>query len=261
MTEIGIGVEPIRTFGSNAPPVLNGTWALGEVVSVARVALHGGGGTSVPVYDLTVEDSHEFVANGVLVHNSGAFNKLAGAPPAGTLHTFSFAKADASKVRVFVTTDARLANTVLDDRCLLVCVQDPPQHEGEETAWPLHGLSQVVDRHAVRCCDLDPAEIQDRWHEPVAPWGLPPERLILDRDGAKKLWAFLTKKREQPWRLVVVSGPDDRRARSVAEGIFQVFGRHQAAFADLGEPPDGDAKPALNKHLVELVKLGRSLVL
>lgn len=66
--------------------------------------------------------------------------------------------------------------------------------------------------------DLDPADYQVDYGEPIEPWGKPIADLQLSREDAKKFWAFVLKKYDPSWNVLILvdQGGEDGRALSAA---------------------------------------------
>lgn len=132
------------------------------------------------------------------------------------------------------------------------------------TTFPSHGCNNLLDSLTVRCADLDPQEAQDRWNEPIPPWGKTPPELILQRDDAKRVWKMILAARDPRWEILVVSDTDDRRALSAALAICDVlrFDR-DAAVQVLSDAENVKWSEAVapNGHVYALVKEGRASIL
>lgn len=157
---------------------------------------------------------------------------------------------------------------------------------------PGPSLVRSLGELTLRFADIAPSELQDRWEEPVAPWGEPPEKLIMTAAEGKKLWSFITRKRDpQPEVIVIVDCrkgvmPDEpmqsvrgisrdevlrgtgnvtapgRRALSAAYALADVLrpGARNAMITDLSNPDGDRAGPAPNEHVYNITKLSRNYV-
>ena len=128
----------------------------------------------------------------------------------------------------------------------------------------VHGLNKLLDTLHLEFADLDPAEVQQAWHEPVEPYGCLASELILKPEQAKRLWVFVLKKRDPPPELIVVQDQGDRRALSVALALCDTLRlQRQSTIARLDDPDwqvkAGDRPP--NNHVFAQVQAGRGLVI
>lgn len=127
----------------------------------------------------------------------------------------------------------------------------------------LPSLLKTLGHLDLRCADLDPADYQDKWDQPVEPWGKKPEEVQYNRDLAKQLWAFALKKYDKPWQVLVLvdQGGEDGRALSVAQAIADVLRLPRSAIylpGDNGEVMPDEAPP--NEYIYQMTKMGRNLV-
>jgi len=181
--------------------------------------------------------------------SSGAFNLLVGFNSAVCGRIYSSGKRKEG-IRVVALSHEQLQNSVFEDKVLLISLSDvAPQ--GTD-AQPLHGCNHLLDFLPLRFCDMAPAEFQERWHENISPWNLPPSELIMTREHGKKLWGFITRKRPDQYEAIVIVDNGDRRARSIAQGIGEVLRVEKG----LIETDKGD----LNEHVVNMVKSTRNMV-
>ncbi len=282
--------------------ILHSPQNLRRVGSAPKDVLHfSTRGSVVPVYDLSVKDSHEFFANGVLVHNSGSFNLLSkGKQQSGAFRVFTFKGPKTKGVKLLVCSQPYLEYVeITDHHSLLILLQDPPipgesspdllkssrkddpPRNGEsplpasdhvptsvlgDSLPPSHGLRKLQDTLTLTFADLDPSQHQDTWDDPILPWGLPCRDLMFTPEGGKKLWFFLTKRRDPSPDVWVIAGGDDSRALSLAQGICDVlrFPRKESIYC-----PEGDQSPDNretqgepgNSHVYDVVKTSRHLVM
>lgn len=192
--------------------------------------------------------------------SSGAFSCLAGARMAAPLKVFHLRKPQGGGkgLRLVVCARDELEALASEERCLLVSLGDP---EFPEETLPGHGLGQLADSLLLHFADIDPGEIQDRWGEPLEGGALP-EEAVMTREHGKRLWSFLTRRRDPYPELIVVQdlGGGDRRARSVARAVAECLRLPKGAVQDVaGEAaaPEGDG---LNAHVVATTRVGRGLV-
>lgn len=128
----------------------------------------------------------------------------------------------------------------------------------------VHGLNKLLDTLHLEFADLDPAEVQQAWQEPIEPYGRLAAELILKPEQAKRLWSFVLKKREPVAELIVVQDQGDRRALSVALALCDTLRlSRRAIVARLDVEPDWEIKTDYeppNRHVFAQVQAGRGLV-
>lgn len=142
--------------------------------------------------------------------SSGAANLLLNMRQAGGLRTITLGKPKKGQLRIIVCDKDELSGLVITDHtCLLVSISEPPlwiagDNKYMETTLPSHALDRLLDSHQMQIADLDPAEHQATWDSPIPPYNLPINDLMFTQDKAKKLWAFLLKKRDTPVEAYVL---------------------------------------------------------
>ncbi len=163
-----------------------------------------------------------------------------------------------------------LEGLVIEDHpCIIIRFSEPTKSGAayistETPAEPPHGIVKVLETLDLVCADVDPANLQDVWNEPLAPYGRKPEELILSRETCKKLWACLTRRRDVPWEAAIICGPGNIPL-SVARGAAQGLGLREAeSVYDVATGGSQDSVlltgPAQNKFIFDLVKSTRCLV-
>lgn len=223
----------------------------------------------------------------------------------GAFRVFTFKGPKAKGVKLLVCTRDYLEYVEITDHpSLLILIQDPPipsatppesprindlprkgnpplpspdLPSGSILGGPPHGLRKLQDTLTLSFADLDPSQHQDTWEEPVLPWGLPCKDVMMTPDMGKKLWFFLTKRRDPSPDVWVIAGSrsireetslsgDDQRALSLAQGICDVlrFPRKDSIYCPEGEEsPDNretQGEPG-NSHVYDVVKTSRHLVM
>ncbi len=167
------------------------------------------------------------------------------------------------ELRIIITDKQCLANTLIEEPALLITIQDHPNSltNGFQDE-PKHCIATLLDTLTLTFSDLIPEEHQASWDQPLEKYGVVADQLIMSRDHARKLWVFLTKKRDKVPLALVFQDDGDRRAMSMAQAVCQILGRKpESTLVSLlnvdikvgGDPP--------NKFVFDLVKLGRSLVM
>lgn len=200
---------------------------------------------------------------------SGGFNWLVNNKnPTGQMHVFRIGPRTEreKKVRMVVMSKQELSVAVIEEPSLLVLINDP----GDETPPPKHGIHKLLGEVSLTFADLDPAELQDRWLEPMAPWGVVPDKLVMSQGEAKKLWSMVLRKRADQHDCVVIAddGAADRRGLSVAYSLCDQLGlnrlganKDQRSLTVPSDPDNVGRGDAPNRHVYETVKVGRVSVM
>ena len=111
----------------------------------------------------------------------------------------------------------QVAGSIFNEWHLLVSIVDPPP--GGTVATPAPGSAKLLGSLELAFADLDPADCQATWKEPIVPYGRPAEELIMTRETGKKLWSFLLRRRQREPELIVLQDDGDGRALSLAYAI------------------------------------------
>lgn len=161
---------------------------------------------------------------------------------------------------VLVCSREQLAGIVIDDRrCLLVYITDPdPVGTGD---LPEHGLN-LLGVLMLQFADIDPREYQERWTEPIPPYGKTPDMLMMTREQGKRLMAFLMKRRDPPAEVIVLADSGGRRAESVAFALQRTIRDCPLAIAKADDPAwtvgKNDKPP--NVHVFDTTRAGTSMI-
>lgn len=166
------------------------------------------------------------------------------------------------RIRIIVCNMDQMPDLQFEEPWVLVQLCNP--EPCRQLTLPGHD-PRMVGSLMLEFCDMEPALMQDRWTMIVDPYNKPPSELIPKQEHGKKLWAFLTKKRDPaPW-VYVIQGPpgDDMRAQSVAYGICDALRlRREETIWHLGATDfvaREDEQPGL-RHLYDTVRATRHLV-
>ena len=138
---------------------------------------------------------------------------------------------------------------------------DVPQHGGEHLQ-PL-SLFNAMESLTLSFASLEPADFQEKWEQPLEPWGKPPKDLVLQREQGKQLWRLLTKQRpEGAAEVIVFASPGGKRALSLAYAVADVMhlSRGQAVYC-MADPEAAVDGPPPCQHAYEVVKASRAMVL
>lgn len=120
---------------------------------------------------------------------------------------------------------------------------------------PSHSISKLTDSLTLRFADIEPENLQEQWETILPEFNAKPADVIITQEQGKKLWSFLLKKRPEATEAIVFVSPNARRAFSVAKVVCQQF--------RLPDPSimNADVEPTPNKHLMEMVKRTRNMVI
>lgn len=127
-----------------------------------------------------------------------------------------------------------------------------------------HGLNKLLAMYTVSVPDLNPAELQAVWNEPLQPYDKLPAELVLSREHGKQLWQFVLKKREPKPEVIVIAddGREDRRGISCAYGLADVLGLPRiAAIQWASDPENPHTQTPPNGHIADVLRATRGLVL
>src|SRR5262249_4800251 len=142
---------------------------------------------------------------------SGAFGKLVNVRRIGPMRFLRTRKPDPScSFRIVVGSQDQVAHTELDQRHLLVSITDPSPESQQHP--PILKSDQLLDSLVVAFADLDPADHQETWDEPISPYAQPADQLIMTPELGKKIWSFLLRKRDPSPEAFVLLDSGDRRA-------------------------------------------------
>lgn len=192
---------------------------------------------------------------------AGAFNYLTGRnrSPIG-ITARPIRKRTPGLLRIMAMSGEEAANTIINEPSLLIQITDPPKREGvmwngdvpplrnsskrnnaslcdvdqavgnlsgcmSPAAMP-HGLNKLLDPPVlIRFTAIDPADHQDSWEEPVAPYGFPCEAIMAKAEQFAPAWQVLLKQRiHRPEMIAVMDDSDSKRALSVALAICDGMG-------------------------------------
>ncbi len=196
--------------------------------------------------------------------SSGAFNLLSTPKMSIGLRTFTMGASKKNILKSVVCSRDELANLLIDDhRCLMVLLRSPDPVGTDES--PIHGLTKLVDTLTLTFADINTADYQDKWQEPVPPFDKTPDQLVMTAEQGKKLWAFLLRKRDPAPDVYIFVDDGDRRSLSVAYAVCDVL--RLARNSSLYLPSDNDNtyshtdKAAPNQHVYQMVKTTRGMVM
>ncbi len=137
--------------------------------------------------------------------------------PGMILRSFQLRPRKPGQYRIVVCSLEELELLTSDEKALLVTFNEPTT--AENTQPPSHTLSNLQATLQLVFADLDPADVQETWNEPLEPYGKPPAEVIMTPEHGRKLWAFVLKQRPDKHDLLVLADEGNRIARTVATAI------------------------------------------
>lgn len=222
--------------------------------------------------------------------SSGAYNLFAGQRASGGLRVYNLGQKKKGVLRIVVCTYEELPTVVIQDhRCLLIDLADPPipeaspdnengdelqsggswtspldkeQSSGSSPDVPVHALTQLIGSHRSVFANIEPKDYQANWNDPVLPWNQTPENLILTQDTAKRLWAFLMRRRDPNWESLVIVDKDGKKSLSVAMAVADVLRLPRDVSIYTVSDPEAKCSSANvpNFHVYEMIKGTRHLI-
>lgn len=221
------------------------------------------------------------------------FNLLANPNRIAPLKIYAGKKFSKDTTRIVVCSHEQLEAMVIDDHPTLLIYLDDPEDVGSngyyqegtrqtsETSKDTiltdreigvaikgieitsrHGLSKLLEQATIRFADLDPADVQDRWDEPILPWNRTPKDLIMTPAHGNQIRKILFKERKPRAEIWVIAdaGNGDRRAISVAHAIcyLKAWDEEKTIYCQRDDPEDSimEWDVILNKHVVDCMKAG-----
>lgn len=177
------------------------------------------------------------------------YNLLVSMPRDIPLRVVPFGKKEQDKVRLVVCDRDSLPNALIEDkRCLLISLADPAKSpDVEETPPPdemEHSIQHLLDRTLVRFSDHD-------YTHPDKDFPI---------EIAKKVWAFVLRKRQRPWEVIVLQDEGDRRAYSIACGLADALWFDRKTSIYRHGSVDNKAEGEINPYVVDQIKATKNMV-
>lgn len=215
----------------------------------------------IPVYDLNVKDNHEFYANQILVHNSGAFNRLVGVQVAsGILRTFTFKhNVKKQQMQVIACNKEEIENLVVEpaNKALLIVISDPDPVGSDDL--PLHGIASVDSSLVQRFTSHNPAEYQESWEDLIAPYDKSVGDIMMFPSHGKAIWSFIRRQRQTtPNTIVICDMENDNRAISIAHALVDGLKWEKSCIHAVNQDKKEEK---INQHVYDVTKLSRLSVL
>lgn len=222
---------------------------------------------------------------------SGAFRKLVGEKPSvGSFRVLGTSPLTKQKsMKIAVVPPDKLENTpFLEQKVMLFLFNDPKvvvpdaglctspdvdvagQGEREQLKNPVplapvqpipkHSIAKpLVDFLALEFANIDPANHQSSWGEPVEPWKVPAENVIMQPDHAKKMWQKITQRRNDYPDLILLVGTHGK-ALSAALAIAELLHLPKKDTIWVQDAEVVDYEKPENPYIYSVVKKGRSTV-
>jgi predicted phage terminase large subunit-like protein len=182
---------------------------------------------------------------------AAAFSLLAGVKKCHAMKVFKIQprpKVEGDGLRIIVRPDEELPLLEQDGPCLVV-------HVGPGAA----GLESQIDRLELSFGDVEPSD--ETPYDMATPEGPTVGELMLTRDEAKRLWAFLTRRRpENPAAVVFCEPGDCRRAVSLALAVVDAMRLPRETTLHLPDVSGKIHSEAPNGHVYRTVRASRHLV-
>lgn len=134
--------------------------------------------------------------------------------------------------RIVVASEETLKELAFAGSGILCSIQEP----GSDPQLPAHAISPLLDSLILQYTDIDPADYQARWNEPIPPYGKPCQDLMMSKDHGRRLWSFLLKKRNSNPEVIAISD-NKGRGQSTALAICDQLGYPRTAIY-LADQPD-----------------------
>jgi phage terminase large subunit-like protein len=206
------------------------------------------------------------------------------------LQTFNLGKQKNDTLRFVVCNLEEFSALQIDEtmKCVVIYIGDPSSDpkqntivlQGENSGDPKPSIviengelvpqspspsycqAKTLGTHQLNFADLDSANLQDKWLEPLEPWNQLPEKLVLQKEEAKNLWQFLLKKRDDKWGICIIVelGETDDRALSLAAGLADGYRLPRSVVYRPSDPDTLIADEVPNSYILEVVKSCRNLV-
>lgn len=195
--------------------------------------------------------------------SSGACNWLANITPIAEVRVLRFRSGDKVKhPRVIVCPRHLLCSIEADIRAVLIQIADPFIETVPITAEDVP-LTNLQEQMLVQFADIIPANYQETWDQPIAPYDRPAAELVMTREHGKQLWRFLTKNRTPPPELYVLVEESGNRSDAIAKAITDVLRIPRSAihYADPDNSEGKEKEKPHNEHVYDVMKAARGAVM
>jgi hypothetical protein len=169
------------------------------------------------------------------------------------------------KLRLVVASRQELAALEVEKPAALIHVADPAPVGNAEL--PPHALAKLAGSLVLQFGDMDAEDYaQTEWLTPIAPYGRPAHELIVGRDHAVKVWAFVNRvlsgKHHPPPEALVFSDEGDRRALSVALAVCDGLRLPRSVIHLVGDPDrkHTEKDERTNPHVHRVIREARYAV-
>ncbi len=178
--------------------------------------------------------------------------------PSGIMRVYTFQHDRSKRIKIVVCTHEELATLDIDPGhvCLLI---DFPGWLGDEEYIAPTSITKFVDELALEFADLDPVDYQGRWEEPVEPYGKPAQEVAMTPEDGRKLWGFLSRRRDRQADIYVLCGEGGLPlSAALAVADYSSLERDSSIYQP-GNPDNKvtDEEEPANKHVYGVLKSTR----
>jgi phage terminase large subunit-like protein len=159
----------------------------------------------------------------VVDSSSGGFNRLTARGPLQATAIIIGRVAKGTK-RLIVASFDQLGSLHVEEPVVWAVISDPSGR-----AEPKHGLQKVAERVDVAFANIDPADHQATWAEPIEPWGKRCDQVIFLPEHGRKIWGALYRPRGEQVQTWVIAAQELDVALSLALGVADGSGLDRAA--------------------------------
>lgn len=186
--------------------------------------------------------------------SSGGLAVITQMPDQVPVRVIGFANSKNKSPNLIVCQKDNTPETLADaGPALLVRLSDPEPNVFQE---PELQLGDIIDSVSLQFVDIHPEEVQETWSDTLEPYNKRPEELVIQREHAKKLWAFLLKRRDRNPTTIILVCDGSRKARSIAKGIREVLNLP----TKVNLPGTSGYSTVENQYIVDVVRMNRHSV-
>lgn len=196
--------------------------------------------------------------------SSGGFAILTGGhkPKGLSSYSLNFGKSTKGMYKILLIDPEDAIHVIYNESAILISLNDPTE-QGTSVA-PTVGLSKLVDTVTLEFADVLPSDYQNRWHEPIEPFGKTVQEIMCTQQHGKRIWSSVLRKRDPMPRLFVICDTNESRSLSTGMALNDTLRvRREETLVRFGEDNwtcKTDDKPP-NEHIYDVIKTSRGLVL
>jgi hypothetical protein len=180
------------------------------------------------------------------------------------LRTYNLGSKRNRSLRIVVCCKEELDKVVIDRPYLLVTISDPGEATKQIDSNAEAPSKQLLGTLNLQFADLDPADFQQTWGDPVPPYNRPVSELAMSKEIGKRFWGFLLRRRDPVPEVFVLADNGDRRAVSLAFAVSDTLNkpRPETIYRAGQEDWKADRKePPPNRHVYATCKESRGMVI